>query len=107
MSTDNLRKVLHSAYTFVRGVEVNKASSAITLDHLIKEQIDTYKKSSTRAILDAKGEDVGSRSSHLDDLESLEKEVNSVVEAVKNAGSDAQKLRAIGINEVESEGGGT
>lgn len=107
MSTNNLRGGLHAAYTFVRSVEVNKASSSITLDHLIQEQIDSYKAASTRAILDAKGKSVGSKPSKLDDLDSLEKEVTTIVAAAKKAGSDAQKLRAIGINEVDSEGGGT
>lgn len=107
MTTNNLRGGLHSAYTFVRSVEVNKATAAITLDHLIQEQIDSYKSASTRSILDAKGASVGSRPSKLDSLESLEKEVTAIVKAAKAAGSDAQKLRAIGINEVDSEGGGT
>lgn len=104
MSADKtLRKVLHSAYTFVRSVEVNKASAALTLDHLIQEQIDSYKQSSQRAILDAKGEDIGKRSSKLDDLDTLQKEVESVVKAVKKAGTDAEKLRALGIFETGSK----
>lgn len=106
MSTDNLRKTLHSAYTFIRSVEVNKATAAFTLDHLIQEQIDSYKQGSTRPIVDAQGNSVGSRTSKLDDLDSLKNDVAAVVQAVKDAGSDAQKLRAIGVNEVDSEGGG-
>lgn len=107
MATNNLRGGLHSAYTFIRSVEVNKATASLTLDHLIQEQIDSYKASTTRPILDAKGSSVGTRSSKLDALDALEKEVIAIVAAVKKAGSDAQKLRAIGINEVDSEGGGT
>lgn len=107
MSSDQtLRKVLHSAYTFVRSVEVNKASSALTLDHLIKEQIDTIKKSSTRAILDAKGQSIGKRTAKLDDLDTLQQQVEAVVKAVKAAGKDASKLRALGIFEVGSVDGG-
>lgn len=102
MSSDQtLRKVLHSAYTFVRSVEVNKASAALTLDHLIQEQIDTIKQSSTRAILDAQGKSVGNRTAKLDDLDTLQQEVDAVVKAVKAAGKDAAKLRALGIFEVE------
>jgi len=102
MSSDQtLRKVLHSAYTFVRSVEVNKASSALTLDHLIQEQIDTVKQSSTRDILDAAGKDIGKRTSKLDDLDTLQKDIEAVVKAVKKAGKDAGKLRELGIFEVE------
>lgn len=107
MSTNNLRGGLHSAYSFIRSVEVNKATAAITLDHLIQEQIDSYKASATRPLLDAKGDSVGTRPSKLDALDALEKEVTAIVAAVKKAGSDAQKLRAIGVNETDSEGGGT
>lgn len=108
MSADKtLRKVLHSAYTFVRSVEVNRATASLTLDHLIQEQINTYKQASQRSIIDAKGQDVGSRSSKLDDLDTLEQEVASVVDSVQQAGSDAAKLRAIGIFEIDPEDGGT
>lgn len=107
MSSDRtLRKVLHSAYTFIRSAEVNKASAALTLDHLIQEQIDSYKQSSERAILDAKGASIGNRSSKLDNLETLQQEVDSVVKSVKNAGSDAAKLRALGIFEIDAQDGG-
>ncbi len=106
MSADRtLRKVLHSAYTFIRSVEVNKASAALTLDHLIQEQIEMYKQSSQRAILDAKGQSVGNRSSKLDDLDTLKQEVDSVVKSVKDAGSDEEKLRALGIFETEDQEG--
>lgn len=107
MSSDQtLRKVLHSAYTFVRSVEVNKAASALTLDHLIKEQIDTIKQSSTRAILDAQGNNIGNRTAKLDDLDTLQEQVDAVVKAVKAAGKDAAKLRALGIFEVDPVDGG-
>ncbi len=106
MSADRtLRKVLHSAYTFIRSVEVNKASAALTLDHLIQEQIEMYKQSSQRAILDAKGQSIGNRSSKLDDLDTLKQEVDSVVKSVKDAGSDEEKLRALGIFETEDQDG--
>ncbi len=104
MSSNNtLRKVLHSAYTFVRGVEVNKAIASLTLDHLIQEQIDSYKQSSERTIIDARGENVGSRISKLDSLDELEQELDSVVKSIQKAGTDAEKLREIGIFEADSE----
>lgn len=107
MSSDKtLRKVLHSSYTFVRSVEVNRATAALTLDHLIQEQINSYKQASQRSIIDAKGQSVGNRTSKLDDLDTLQQQVDSVVSSVQKAGSDAAKLREIGIFEVDPEDGG-
>lgn len=107
MSSDRtLRTVLHSAYTFVRSVEVNKATASLTLDHLLQEQIDSYKQSSQRSILDAKGESIGNRSSKLDDLDTLSKEIDSIVSSIKKAGSDQEKLRELGIFETDTEGVG-
>lgn len=105
----DLRRVLHSAYSFIRSVEVNKASASLTLDHMIQEQIATLKKGETRALLDSKGESTGSRISYIDTLESLEKELADVVKAVKDAGTDSAKLQALGIFETDSAGseGGT
>jgi hypothetical protein len=87
MSRD-LREILHSGYSFVRGVEANKASSAITLDHVIDAQIKLLKKGETTAILDAKGESSGSRTSAYDRLDALQKDIDAVVKAVKD-GVDA------------------
>lgn len=106
MSADRtLRKVLHSAYTFVRSVEVNRASSALTLDHLIQEQIDTYKQGSKRSILDAQGEVAANRISKIDALDTLQQELDQVVSAIKAAGSDAGRLRELGIYEVDQDAG--
>ncbi len=99
----DLRRVLHSAYTFVRSQEINKATASLTLDHMIQEQINTLKKGQTRAFLDAKGDDDGSRVSYLDSLDTLEKELADVVKAVKDAGSDTEKLAALGITETDNE----
>jgi hypothetical protein len=107
MSSDKtLRIVLQSAYTFIRSVEVNKATAALTLDHLIQEQIDSYKQSATRPIIDAQGQSVGNRTSRLDDLDTLQQQVDAVVQSVKQAGSDAQKLRELGVYEIDSQDGG-
>lgn len=103
MSSDQtLRRVLHSAYTFVRSVESNKAASALTLDHLIQEQIDSYKAGSTTAILDAQGNNIGNRTSKLDDLDTLQQEVDSVIQSIESAGTDPEKLTELGINVVDS-----
>jgi DNA-binding transcriptional regulator YhcF (GntR family) len=93
----DLRRVLHSAYTFVRSIEVNKATASITLDHLLQEQIFRLKKGQTRAIIDAKGDNIGNRISYLDELDTLEKEIADVIKAVQAAGTDPEKLQALGI----------
>lgn len=100
-SGKSLREVLHSAYTFVRSVEVNRAVSSITLDHLIQEQISSYKQGSERSLLDGKGTDVGKRISKLDALSNLQTDINNAVKAVRDAGTDAGRLEALGIYEVD------
>lgn len=100
MSSDQtVRTVLHSAYTFVRSVESNKASSALTLDHLIQEQIDAYQQNGQTAILDAAGNNVGNRLSKLDQLDTLKQQLDSVVQSISNAGKDPEKLNELGIFE--------
>lgn len=99
----DLRTVLHSAYTFVRSIEVNKATASLTLDHLIQAQIDRIKKGSTRAILDSQGASVGNRTAYLDDLDSLEKDLGDVIQAVNDAGTDSAKLAALGIDSIDGE----
>lgn len=103
MSKDPLqfRKTLHSVYSFVRSVEVNRATASLTLDHLIQAQMERIKGGSTRSILDSKGESLGSRVSLLDALAALEKDMTAAVEAVDKAGSDPQKLEELGIYTVD------
>lgn len=102
MSSD-LRTVLHSAYTFVRSIEVNKATASLTLDHLIQEQITKLKKGETTAILDSKGESLGNRIAYLDQLDALEKDLQDVVKAVKDAGTDQDKLAALGLESTDKD----
>lgn len=95
--SQELRTVLHSAFSAVRSGEVNKSTAALTLDHLILEQIKFLKKGETRSIVDGKGESVGSRISRYDQLDNLLSEVQSMVAAIKAAGTDEQKLTEAGI----------
>ena len=99
----DLRRTLHSAYAFIRSVEVNKATASLTLDHLLQEQISKLKKGDTRSILDSKGESLGNRIAYLDTLDALSEELKNVVQAVKDAVSDPEKLKALGIFEVDEE----
>lgn len=101
MSNRDLREVLHSGYSFVRGVEANKAAASITLDHLIQSQIDDLKSGETTAIIDAQGKTVGGRPSKFDQLDSLKKDIDAVVQAVKDAGSDSDKLASLGVTDLD------
>lgn len=94
----DLRTVIHSAYTFIRSVEVNKATAALTLDHLIQEQINRLQSQTNRAILGSKGESLGDRISYLDSLDALQKQMQDAVTAINNAGSDPEKLAELGLD---------
>lgn len=78
-----LRTVLHSAFSFVRATETNRATSAITLDHLLQERVTSIQKDKLPA------------------LDDLEKKLKSVVEAIEKAGTDAERLKQLGIYEVD------
>lgn len=95
----DIRKVLHSAYAFIRGAETNKATSSLTIDHLIEEQIQRLKQGETRAILDSTGQDTGSRPSRWDVIDALVKNVDQVVDAIENAGDDQDRASSVGLQE--------
>jgi hypothetical protein len=104
MSQDT-RRLLHSSFTFVRSVESNKAAAAITLDHMIGEQIAFLKGGEKREILDPKGESAGSRTSRFDELEELDTNLKKMVDSIKKAGSDEAKLAELGISNEDFEEG--
>lgn len=98
MSQD-IRIVLHSAYTFVRSIEENKSIAALTLDAMIQKQINALKQGTTTDIVDGQGNSVGARPSRYDQLDDLLNQVNAAVQAISQAGSDPSKLEALGIFE--------
>jgi hypothetical protein len=100
MSQD-IRTVLHSAFSFVRGTEVNKATAALTLDHLIQEQIKTLKRGETISVLDGQGSTIDHRPSRWDQLDALEHDLDQAVAAIQAAGDDQAKLAALGIFEAD------
>jgi hypothetical protein len=99
----NLRQILHSAYTYVRSQEANKATAAITLDHLIQERIKSLKTKEVIQILNAKGQSVGNRTSRYDQLTDLQKSIDDVVSAIQAAGNDPVKLEQLGLLPEENE----
>jgi hypothetical protein len=98
-SGHDLRKTLHSAVTFVRSVEANRAMGTITLKHMVSEQIKFLKPKATRSIIDAAGASVGNRMSRWDRLDQLLRDTKGAVASVRAAGDDASRLAKIGVYE--------
>lgn len=98
----DVRRALHSAYTFVRSVETNKAVASLTLDHMIQEQISRLKKGESREIVSASGEDLGSRTSRYDQLTELQDSVVKAVKSISDAEGDSKKLEDLGIYEADA-----
>lgn len=107
--SSDLHRILHSAYTFVRSSETNNSISALTLDHLLKEHIQALgsdpekRKTEKRVMSDATGAGFDSRASRWDQIDDMEKQFNGVIKAIKEAGDDIAKLKALGIYEVDQE----
>lgn len=97
LSNDSLRRILHSGFSFIRGVEVNRSTAALTLDHMLEEQIRAISRGETREMVDGRGETYGNRPSKLDQLDALEKEIKAAAQAVRDAGNDPDKLSALGL----------
>jgi hypothetical protein len=76
-----LREVLHSAFAAVRGDEANRSTSVITLDHLLSERVTSIQQSKLPA------------------LDELEKKFNSVIQSIKDAGTDVARLEELGLHE--------
>lgn len=104
-SKPNLRRTLHSAYSYIRSVESNRATAALTLDHLIQQQIDLIDASSERNIVikDSQGTTTMKKVSKLDSLEKLKSDLETVIQMVKDAGDDTEKLTQLGIYEVDRQ----
>ena len=97
---ENFRQILHSGYTLIRSIESNKAVSALTMDHLIQGHIDSLKQDSTRSsqLVDDSGKSLGNRISRWDQIDEIEKLFSQAVQAMKDAGDNAEKLAELGID---------
>jgi hypothetical protein len=95
---DSIEAMLHSAYSFVRAREANRAISPLTLDHMIQEQIDAIQGGDSRYLLsEGTQEVIGWRVPKLDALTQIEKDMDQLVAAVEAAGDDQAKLEDLGI----------
>jgi hypothetical protein len=102
-----LRKNLHSAYAFVRGVETNKSMANLDLEHLIKEHVDTIKSTkaggTARAITDYKNQSYGERLTKIDMLDALKESMGKVVDTLSGLKDDPEALKAMGLYETPQE----
>ena len=98
---------LHSAYSFIRSVESNNAIGALTLDHLIQDQINLLKQGSVRTMVDSAGLDNGTRISRWDQLNNLQNDMDAVIKSIDAAGTDEAALAQLGltIGNVTNSGG--
>lgn len=108
--SDDIRTILHGAYALIRSKETATSIASLTLDHLIQEQIDTLKQGGTQDILNARGEPrtdkkgtLQKRPSRWDEIDALEKSLDSAVKAIKDAGDDPQKLQQLGLSETDGD----
>lgn len=83
-SERDARTILHSAFAFVQSVEANKASAAVTLDHVIAQQVKFLKSGEARPIVDSTGASTGDRTSRYDELKQLQSQVTELVTAAKS-----------------------
>ncbi len=98
----SIEEILQASYSFIRGVEANKSISALTLDHLIQQQIDAIQGGDTRTLLTADGSSAGVRVSKLSQLDSIQAGIDQLVQAVTAAGDDPVKLAALGLDPEKS-----
>ncbi len=86
-TNESQEEILHSAYSYVRSVETNRAIAQLTLDHLLQERIDAIKGGDSRTLLGADGKPSASltkRVSRLAVLDSIEAGINALVTAKEN-----------------------
>lgn len=100
----SIQELLQNAYSFVRGAEANKAVAALTLDHLIQQQIDVIQGGDSQVLLNSAGDSTGLRASKLAMLDAIEKGIDQVVQAVAAAGDDPAKLNDLGLDSSISPG---
>jgi hypothetical protein len=97
----NVNEMLYAAYSAIRGREQCRSMAPITLDHLLKDHIESIKGGDSRTvILAASGtRDQGNnRVSKLDALDAVKQNVDQVVKAFDKAGNDLTKLRMLGLD---------
>jgi hypothetical protein len=106
-ATRDLSKILADAMNFVRSVEENNSISAITLDSLLNDYINSLKTGQTTTVVDDQGNTLYNRPSRYDQLTALQTSLNNAVSAIQAAGTDPAKLAALGMNPTVPVSSGT
>lgn len=104
----NVNEMLYAAYAAIRGREQSRSMAPITIDHLLKDQIEAIKGGDSRLVVLASSgsRDKGNnRVTKLDALDTLQRNVDQVVKAFDKAGSDKTKLADLGLDDYGQEGG--
>ena len=96
-ASKDIRGTLHSAYSFIRSIEMNKAVTTVTLDNLLQEHLDNLK-GKARAVVDQTGKNTyAERSSRYDQITAIQTRMEAAVEAIKAAKDSPEELQALGI----------
>lgn len=98
----SLRTILHSAFAYVRSQEANESTAAITLDHVIGDQIKLLKKDAKRIITDPSGDSMGERISRYDRLTALEDDLTKTIDAIKGTNGEVDDLLDLGVIEAST-----
>jgi hypothetical protein len=101
-STSDLANVLADAMTYILSEEENVSVSAITLDSLLQDYLNSIQSGQTTSVVDAEGNTLYNRPSRYDQLTALQNSINNAVTAIQNAGNDPAKLAALGLNPTTS-----
>lgn len=83
-TNDSQEEILHAAYSYVRGVETNKAIAVVSLDHLLNDAIEAIEGGTGRDLLGADGKAssrTSTRPSRLSVLDAIEKNIDALVKA--------------------------
>jgi hypothetical protein len=94
---------IHAAYSYVRGVEKNRALAALTLDHLLNEHILSIEGGDPEYIMSVQGEAASLRIPKLKRIQEVQKHIDNLVAAVEDAGDDAAKLTKLGLLSKEAQ----
>jgi hypothetical protein len=99
MAKQDIRRIIHSAYSLIRSDQANRSISSLTLDHLLQEHINLISRSETRQINSEQGGDEGNRVSKIDQLNTIKSELDSVIRAIDSAQGDPDSLEDLGLKE--------
>lgn len=90
-------ELIYGAIASVRGAEKNRAMAALTLDHLLYEQIQRIEGGDPNFITSVESRPVSQRTPKLEQLDAIKRSIDDLVSAVEQAGDDPAALHALGL----------